>query len=53
MSLLDPEQVLTMHARVGGDEWFGGLVDRFDAAVVADPLLRPMYPDELTEAKTT
>ena len=52
MSLLDPEQVLTMHDRVGGDEWFVGLVDRFYAAVVADPLLRPMYPDELTEAKT-
>ena len=52
MSLLDPEQVLTMRARVGGDAWFVRLVDRFYAAVAADPLLRPMYPDGLTEAMT-
>jgi hemoglobin len=51
MSSLDPDVVVTMHTRVGGDEWFVGLVDRFYAAVADDPRLRPMYPDDLAEAK--
>jgi len=40
-----------MHGRVGGDDWFVALVDRFYAAVATDADLRPMYPDELTESK--
>jgi hemoglobin len=41
----------TLYDRVGGDEWFVALVDRFYAGVEHDPVLRPMYPDDLTEPK--
>ena len=40
-----------MYERVGGDAWFVGLVDRFYATVADDPRLRPLYPDDLTDAK--
>ena len=37
---------------VGGEAAFDALVSRFYAGVAADPLLRPLYPDEdLTEAE--
>jgi hemoglobin len=32
---------------VGGLPWFVALVERFYAGVAADPVLRPMYPDDL------
>ena len=49
---IDPEQLAGMYDRVGGDAWFEALVERFYAAVEADPRLRPMYPDDdLTEAR--
>jgi hemoglobin len=51
VAALDPEQIAGMYERVGGDAWFVGLVDRFYVAVADDPRLRPMYPDDLTEAK--
>ena len=42
MASLDPETILSMHAKVGGDPWFVALVDRFYATVEDDPtLLRP------------
>ena len=41
----------TLYDRVGGQAWFDALVDRFYAGVAADPLLRPMYPHDLTEPK--
>jgi hemoglobin len=41
----------TVHELVGGDDFFVGLVDRFYAGVEHDELLRPMYPDDLTEAR--
>ena len=41
----------TLYDRVGGQAWFDALVDRFYAGVAADPLLRPMYPDDLAEPK--
>jgi hemoglobin len=41
----------SLYARVGGDRWFVALVDRFYAGVAGDPLLRPMYPDDLDAAK--
>jgi hemoglobin len=41
----------TVHELVGGDAFFVGLVDRFYAGVETDELLRPMYPDDLTEPK--
>ena len=40
-----------MYEGVGGTPWFEDLIDRFYAGVASDPLLRPMYPDDLTESK--
>lgn len=40
-----------MYERVGGEPFFVSLVDRFYEGVADDPILRPMYPDDLTEAK--
>lgn len=33
---------------VGGDDFFVDLTERFYARVATDPLLRPLYPDDLT-----
>ena len=41
----------TMYERVGGEGFFTALVDRFYAGVAVDPVLRPLYPDDLTDAK--
>jgi hemoglobin len=41
----------TLYGRVGGAAWFVALVDRFYEGVATDPVLRPMYPDDLTEAR--
>jgi hemoglobin len=35
--------------RVGGEPFFRDLVDRFYLGVAGDPLLRPLYPNELSE----
>jgi len=48
---LDPAQVASMFERVGGYAWFEALVGRFYAAVGADPVLRPLYPDDLGPAR--
>ena len=40
----------TLYERVGGEQFFVDLVDRFYLGVAGDPLLRPLYPDELTES---
>lgn len=37
----------TVYELVGGQRFFGDLVDRFYDAVEADPLLRPLYPEDL------
>jgi hemoglobin len=37
--------------QVGGEAWFVALVDRFYAGVADDPRLRPLYPDDLADAK--
>jgi hemoglobin len=36
-----------MYERVGGAPWFAALTERFYAAVANDPVLRPLYPDDL------
>jgi len=36
--------------RVGGSGFFVDLIDRFYLGVAGDPLLRPLYPDDLTES---
>ncbi|HEY6624438.1 MAG TPA: globin [Acidimicrobiales bacterium] len=41
----------TPFERWGGERFFVDLVDRFYAAVVTDPLLTPMYPEDVTESK--
>jgi len=40
----------TLYERVGGEQFFVDLVDRFYLGVAGDPLLRPLYPDDLTES---
>lgn len=42
---------LAVHDRVGGPDAFVRLVDAFYARVEADPLLRPMYPEDLGPGK--
>jgi hemoglobin len=37
--------------RVNGEQFFVDLVDHFYLGVAGDPLLRPLYPDDLTESK--
>jgi hemoglobin len=38
-----------LYERVGGKQFFVDLVDRFYLGVAGDPLLRPLYPDDLAE----
>lgn len=37
----------TLYERVGGTPWFVALVTRFYRGVETDPVLRPLYPDDL------
>jgi hemoglobin len=39
------------YERWGGEPFFTALIERFYAGVVVDPVLRPLYPDDLTESK--
>lgn len=45
------EESGTLFEKVGGIEFFESLVERFYAGVDDDPLLRPLYPSDLTDAK--
>jgi hemoglobin len=47
----DPLPNSTLYDRVGGEPFFAELVDRFYAGVEADPVLRPIYPDDLRPGK--
>ena len=40
-----------MYERVGGRAWFAALTARFYAGVAGDPVLRPLYPDDLAGAE--
>jgi hemoglobin len=42
---------MTMFERVGGAPWFDALTQRFYAAVAVDPVLRPLYPENVTDAQ--
>jgi hemoglobin len=42
---------LTMYEAVGGMTWFESMIDRFYDAVETDVLLRPLYPEDLTESR--
>jgi hemoglobin len=46
-----PGEAATLFELVGGESWFVDLVDRFYEGVAEDPILRPMYPDDLTESR--
>ncbi len=39
-----------LYDRVGGEPFFVDLVNRFYLGVAGDPLLRPLYPDDLSES---
>jgi hemoglobin len=41
----------SVYDRVGGEPFFVALVDAFYRCVETDDLLRPMYPDDLTESR--
>lgn len=41
----------TLYDRAGGQEWFDALVERFYEGVEADPVLRPLYPEDLEPGK--
>jgi hemoglobin len=41
----------TLYERVGGMPFFAALVERFYDGVAADPVLRPVYPDDLGPGK--
>jgi hemoglobin len=43
--------VNALYDRVNGEQFFVDLIDRFYLGVAGDPLLRPLYPDDLTESK--
>jgi hemoglobin len=47
-----PEPPDTAFERWGGEQFFTDLVERFYAGVATDPLLRPLYPEDLTDSKT-
>ncbi len=42
---------MTIFSAVGGMETFVRLVERFYASVETDALVRPLYPDDLTDSK--
>lgn len=41
----------SVYGAVGGRPFFVDLVDGFYAGVAADPLLRPLYPEDLTDSR--
>ena len=41
----------SVYEAVGGQQFFDDLIDRFYAGVAGDPLLRPLYPDDLATSK--
>ena len=41
----------SLYERVGGQAWFDALVDRFYEGVETDPVLRPLYPEDLEPGK--
>lgn len=41
----------TVYDAVGGQPFFDALVERFYARVEADPVLRPLYPEDLAPGK--
>jgi hemoglobin len=40
-----------LYERVGGEQFFADLVNLFYMGVAGDPLLRPLYPEDLVESR--
>jgi hemoglobin len=51
MTEQQPDNATTVYDYVGGTPFFERLVEHFYAAVADDPVLRQMYPDDLTGSK--
>ena len=47
-SMPEPRPEANVFEAVGGRPFFDRLVARFYAAIEADPVVRPLYPDDLT-----
>lgn len=47
----EPDDLASLFERVGGRPFFSTLVGRFYDGVAEDPILRPMYPQELAPAR--
>ena len=45
------DETTEIYARIGDDQPFHTLVEAFYSGVESDPLLRPLYPADLTQAK--
>lgn len=45
------EPPVSVYERLGGSDFFEALVARFYAGVATDPVLRPLYPDDMTDAE--
>ncbi|HKE76376.1 MAG TPA: globin [Acidimicrobiales bacterium] len=43
--------VISLYETLGGQPFFDELVDRFYRRVALDPVLRPLYPEDLTEPR--
>ena len=41
----------SVYEAVGGQPFFDDLIEEFYVGVAADPLLRPLYPEDLTDSK--
>ena len=41
----------SLYELVGGEQWFQDLCTRFYAGVEEDPVLRPLYPDDLEPSR--
>ncbi len=46
-----PPREVTVYEYVGGHAYFAALVEHFYEGVERDAVMRPMYPDDLTESK--
>lgn len=48
---MSDERQVTLFEAVGGRPFFDALVDRFYDGVAGSEVLRPLYPDDLTESR--
>ena len=47
----EPLPVASLYEALGGQPFFHELVDRFYRRVALDPVLRPLYPDDLSDPR--